>query len=207
MFSSFGQIEECRILRGPDGQSRGRCSFSTGTVFSVSQPAPSIYTGPSLPTPSTPKWSAIHLQWHPFHPHSLILSSLLHSASTSHSEGPPRSLSGTMARRLGNRWLLVFVGSAGRRLGSAQLLLHRLLHHTLQRLELACRCISYVALYCIKPQIAGSMSLSCWCMRLNFLAETVGHEFLLFFSSKYAQCNCNLKWTVIPFDVCRSHLF
>lgn len=41
MFSSFGQIEECRILRGPDGQSRGRCDFSTGTVFVASQSAPS----------------------------------------------------------------------------------------------------------------------------------------------------------------------
>lgn len=182
MFSSFGQIEECRILRGPDGQSRGRCSFSIGTAFLASQPASKyshqefIQAPPHQPPPPT-KWSAIHLQWHPFHPHSLILPSLFLSASTSHSEGPPHSLSGTMARRLGNRWLLVFVGSAGRQLDSAQLLLYHLLHHTLQRLELACRCIPYVALYRIKPQITGSTRLWCWCIRLNLLAETVGHEF------------------------------
>ncbi|KAM4017048.1 CUGBP Elav-like family member 1 isoform 14-T15 [Anomaloglossus baeobatrachus] len=38
MFSQFGQIEECRILRGPDGLSRG-CAFITFTTRSTAQNA------------------------------------------------------------------------------------------------------------------------------------------------------------------------
>lgn len=67
---------------------------------------------------------------------------------------------------------------------STQLLLYHLLYHTLQRLELACRYIPYVALYCIKLQITGSTSLWCWCIWLSLSAETLGYEFLLSFSPK-----------------------
>lgn len=35
MFSSFGQIEECRILRGPDGLSRGGCRFLVALLLNV----------------------------------------------------------------------------------------------------------------------------------------------------------------------------
>ncbi|XP_073515070.1 CUGBP Elav-like family member 1 isoform X12 [Phyllobates terribilis] len=38
MFSQYGQIEECRILRGPDGLSRG-CAFITFTTRSMAQNA------------------------------------------------------------------------------------------------------------------------------------------------------------------------
>ncbi|XP_053576328.1 CUGBP Elav-like family member 1 isoform X6 [Bombina bombina] len=38
MFSQFGQIEECRILRGPDGTSRG-CAFITFTSRSMAHTA------------------------------------------------------------------------------------------------------------------------------------------------------------------------
>uniref|UniRef100_A0A8D0D768 CUGBP Elav-like family member 2 n=1 Tax=Sander lucioperca TaxID=283035 RepID=A0A8D0D768_SANLU len=38
MFASFGQMEECRILRGPDGQSRG-CAFVTFATRAMAQNA------------------------------------------------------------------------------------------------------------------------------------------------------------------------
>lgn len=160
MFSSFGQTEECRILRGPDGQSRGRCAFSVGTVLSASQPPSSASTSCNhvfiqappyffISTPSKPsKTSAIHLQWHPFHPHSPIPVTLsLHISLAVRHNGP-------------SPWQPLAAGVRGLSWQAARLLLYRLLHPTLQRLELACRRISYIALDCMKPQIAGGSRLS-----------------------------------------------
>lgn len=197
MFSSFGQIEECRILRGPDGQSRGRFALSTGSVLSLTacrlQHSSSTYShGVFIQAPpyfftstlSSPKSSAIHLQWHPFHPHSLIL-------RHSYTQPPHLTVKGHLTRcpaqwsvALATIGCWCFVGSAGRRLGSVQLLLYRLLHHTQQRLELACRCISYIPLDCTQPQTAGSTRLSCWCVWLNLIAETIRHKIPLLFIFK-----------------------
>lgn len=33
MFSPYGQIEECRILRGPDGLSRGECAICKEAIL------------------------------------------------------------------------------------------------------------------------------------------------------------------------------
>lgn len=73
--------------------------------------------GTSQPPPFA-KTTTIHFQWH--HSIAIILSCRYCSSQPLHrSVGPPRSLSGTMARCLGNHCLLVLVGSAGRQLDSA----------------------------------------------------------------------------------------
>lgn len=131
MFLSFGQMEECRILRGPDGQSRGRCAFISSA---------SIHSGPSLlPRLNPPKSSAI-----PFHPRRR------------YSRPPRLTAKGAAAlavRHNGSPWQPLAAGVfswAQLAAGLARLLFNRLLHHTLQRPELAFCRISYIALRRLK---------------------------------------------------------
>lgn len=62
MFLSFGQMEECRILRGPDGQSRGRCAFISSST---------IYSGPSRLLYLNPLYFQIECYSLSFHAHRL----------------------------------------------------------------------------------------------------------------------------------------
>lgn len=69
------------------------------------------------------------------------------------SEGPPHSLSNTMARRRGNCLLPVFVGSAGRQLHSAPPLPPPRSHSTKAGISLTLHPLHSVALFCIKAPI------------------------------------------------------
>lgn len=97
--------------------------------------------------PLHPPKSALHLQWHPLHPHGLSSCHCCTSSQHLTAKG--------LCTRCPAQWPVAMATTgcwcswaqlAG---GSAQLLFYRLLHHTLQRLELACCRISYVAFNCI----------------------------------------------------------
>lgn len=156
MFSSFGQMEECRILRGPDGQSRGRCDFSIGTVvLATLRHLQHCRVGPS----QLLRFNPVHPQIKYYSPHSL-------SSHHCDTQPPHLTLKGHCTR-CPAQWLVALATAgcwcswaqlAG---GSAQLLLYHLLHHTLQRLELACRRIFYIALCCIMlRKVSGTELLS-----------------------------------------------
>lgn len=135
MFGSFGQIEECRILRGPDGLSRGMCetlhgycppSLTTTSSVASHQPTPQSH---QLLIQALPPSPLLHppfslppapLFFKCFSPplaptfHSTPIVSSRHSHSHTHlyvlERGPLHLPPGTKGRRLGNPWLLVFRG-------------------------------------------------------------------------------------------------
>lgn len=117
------------------------------------------------------------------------------------SEGPPHSLSNTMARCLDNCRLPVFVGSAGRQLYSTPPSPPPPSHSTKAGISLSLHPLhTAAALYHIKPLITGSTRLRCCCWWLNLLAKTV------FQPRESAQREHRFKCSILPFDVYKSYI-
>jgi len=123
--------------------------------------------------------------------------SLLHSASTSHLP------SGTMGRLLSNRWLPVFVGSAGRRLGSAPPLPPPSSHSTKAGISLSSRLLHSSRLH----KASDNRRLEALKLIYTIKQRELAMNFFLSFSklTQSPQFNeINLK---TPFDVSRSYTF
>lgn len=116
------------------------------------------------------------------------------------SEGPPHSLSNTMARCLDNCRLPVFVGSAGRQLYSTPPLPPPPSHSTKAGISLSLHPLHTVALYRVRPLIRGSTRLRCCCWWLNLLAKTV------FQPRESAQRKHRFKCSILPSDVYKSYI-